>query len=436
MHIQRMEMTEGENVLVGIVSDPIVDIARDSFYRDDRRRRRRQSRDFSDEDYDDDNDNDDHYHRDRNRRETNEKTKKEETEWPPSFQKDGSAFTFDSRSAMFYEPLSDFFYDPKSKLYYGNKKSAYFRYDDKKEPPVFVEVQKVTKEQLQQGEGIAIDVSVATVAPTTKPKIAIKFKTKTVKSSKSTIAAQKCDKKQPLQQQPSMVSKAKQEQIANIGKWNVKQAELNNNNKDETTAATKTNVVPQPPSPQPLQTKQRVRTTIKGEPICMVCKKKFPNLAKLRLHEEKSELHKTNLLQLQAKRNQVAAKRKAQAATPLYTDRAEKRRQLHGTDLGGSSQALLNGVVQQDDLPSVAEETPAVGTTDLLLNESNVGHRMLQRMGYTKPESNNDTTTSTSISSSTTTTTTTSTTNDHLRKEWDRIEAMAQKSIPRNRYSS
>jgi len=303
---------------------------------------------------------------------------------------------------MFYEPLSDFFYDPKSKMYYGNKKFAYFRYDEKEDPP-FVEVQKMTQMEGNPGDNIAIDLSTAKAA-SSKPKIAIKLSTKTVKSSRSTLAAQKCDKQQ--QQQPATVSKAKQQQIANIGKWNEKQAKL----KDEA-------------APPPPQAKSKIRTTPKGEPICMICKKKFPNLGKLRLHEKASELHKKNVLALQELRK-AAAKRKAetqqqQQQQQLYTDRAEKRRQLHGTDLG-ASQSLSR--LQQDKPPPSAPEPEKMTPGGDLFQENNVGHKMLQKMGYQNPGSSEE------IANDRP-----KTANEHLRKEWDRIEAMAQKSS-RNRY--
>jgi len=50
------------------------------------------------------------------RPQTKKKSKKlrktpERREWPPLFDVEGTAFTFDNRSAMFYDAESDFFYD-------------------------------------------------------------------------------------------------------------------------------------------------------------------------------------------------------------------------------------------------------------------------------------------------------------------------------------
>jgi hypothetical protein len=425
-------------------------------------RRRRHSKDYyytsSEDDHDDDH-NDDGDHEENNTTEK-EVRNNEPKEWPPSFQENGSAFAFDVRSAMFYEPLSDFFYDPKSKLYYGNKKCAYFRHDENKEPP-FVEVQKMTTEQVeeQSSGGIAQEKvaplhaskSKAAVA-LSKPKIAIKFKTKKVKSSvsTSTTAAREAAA-------TATISKAKQQQIANIGKWNEKQAELKQSAVPNPAATVRLDASPlgQGSSQKlSISTPPKIKTTAKGEPICLLCKKKFPNLAKLRLHEKGSELHKKNLLKLQENKKKKLAdaagtKRKlgetatstpaldpsdannnsnkgletstATTTATVYTDRAEKRRQLHGADLGGP-QSLLRFEPMIPATPS----DPTPPRTDLLDDETNVGHQMLQKMGYKadqqQPNSNGKPPTSSNTN-----------TNEHLRKEWDRIEAMAQKSVPRYR---
>lgn len=429
---------------------------RRSLDRRDRRRRRSEDHTSADED--------DLDRRGKKRFDPKKARKQESVEWPPSFQKKESAFAFDARSAMFYEPLSDFFYDPKSKLYYGNKKCAYFRYDESKDPP-FVEVQKLTSDQVeeqkqkqqqqQEGDhGIGMiepeklatagkDPAAAAALANSKPKIAIRFKTKKVKSSVPAGVEQP---------QPTAigatVSKAKQQQIANIGKWNEKQAELKQDASSSDQVA---------PSPASSSEPPKVRTTAKGEPICMVCKRKFPNLAKLRLHEKSSELHKKNLLKLQQRtKNQpnnaakpsptqgttssgtkqkqdadtseqpsVAATVKSPPAS-VYTDRAEKRRQLHGVDLGAPVVHHGLHVLQQPGSEMNSDETiaPVATAGPSVLDETNVGHQMLQKMGYrAEPQSDGKSSENNKPK----------TANDHLRKEWDRIEAMARKPVSRYR---
>jgi len=426
---------------------------RRSFDRSDRNRHRSEGNTTDEDDTD--------QHR---KKRSEPKGRKKSIEWPPCFQKKESAFAFDARSAMFYEPLSNFFYDPKSKLYYGNKKCAYYRYDETKDPP-FVEVQKLTsdqvEEQKQQHQGgnntgiiepekIEMDGKdpAAAAALTTKPKIAIRFKTKKVKSSAPAVVEQ---------QQPAAigatVSKAKQQQIANIGKWNEKQAELKKSESSDQPSPTDGK---REGEEQTLSLSQaKVRTTAKGEPICMICKRKFPNLAKLRLHEKSSELHKKNLLKLQRAKTKkdekqsqpqetiaTGTKRKldvenseqpAKAATSpppsVYTDRAEKRRQLHGVDLGAPVHHNGLHMLEQGLEANTEQMTASVpigsNSSANLLDETNVGHKLLTKMGYQAeyPSDQNPGNNSGKPK----------TANDHLRKEWDRIEAMAQKSVPRYR---
>jgi hypothetical protein len=326
-------------------------------------------------------------------------------DWPPCFEKDGSLFVFDTRSAMFYESLSDFFYDPKSKLYFGNRKGAYFRYDSTKDPP-FVEVQKVddaVASASQVGphgtmDQIPIQATKTGVQSTesSKPKIAIKLKTKKIKSScgeKSSISVSES----PM---PSAMPKAHKEKIANIEKWTEMQAELKQDVVEAGGPGGGNTVVSRPASD--------VRMTARGEPICVVCRRKFPNIDKLRLHEKASELHKQNLQKLKGK-ELLEPKRKSPevAATETaaeYQDRAAKRRQLHGPPMSDVLGLRLAANTTQHHEPSIKGEA---------LDESHLGHKMLQKLGWKGHESEGGTDgRSKSVS-------------DQLRREWDRIESLA-----------
>jgi RNA-binding protein 5/10 len=296
----------------------------------------------------------------------NRPSESEEREWPPCFDSDGSAFVFDNRSAMFYESQSNFFYDPKSKLYYGNKKGAYFRYDKSQDPP-FVQVQKMPATSAD-GE-TPKDASEMTAEPIpntlAKPKPTIAINLKTTKKPKQA--------KRSLQGRAApVVSKVEKERIANIEKWNEKQAEM----KPEST--------------------QKISTTLKGEPICTICKRKFPSIEKLRLHERASELHKSNLAKLaNAKEAENAKQKEAPAGT--YQDRAQKRRDLHGIDAA----PLKKPGLYQEQSPT-SHPTPSEG-----LGSNNIGNQMLKKMGWQesdKPEEGQQ---------------------SNIRKDWDRIESLA-----------
>jgi RNA-binding protein 5/10 len=316
---------------------------------------------------------------------------------------------------MFYEAQTNFFYDPKSKLYYGNKKGAYFRYDETNDPP-FIEVQQMAPTTESESIHPANDPLAAGSATTkatqdAKPTIAIKLKTKKV-TRKPKVGVTD-PKSAPI------VSKAQKEQAANIDKWSEKQAEL----KAETEATARasptkpTTAGETAPSPTSAAN-QKIKTTSKGEPICVICKRKFPTVEKLRLHEKASDLHKENLAKLAAKGNK--AEKRKEASQPVYQDRAKKRRDLHGPE---PEPAIPNSALAKAVNASPSTQRETSNPLDKL-GADNIGHQLLQKLGWESGGSlgrkGGD-----STGASGSTGEANRTTEENLRKDWDRIEALA-----------
>jgi RNA-binding protein 5/10 len=315
---------------------------------------------------------------------------------------------------MFYEAQSCFFYDPKSKLYYGNKKGAYFRYDETNDPP-FVEVQQMAptteSESINPANNPLRAGSTATKATQdAKPTIAIKLKTKKV-TRKPKIGITD-PKSAPI------VSKAQKEQAANIDKWSGKQAELKAETEATATAMASPPTKPTTagettPSPTSAAN-QKIKTTSKGEPICVICKRKFSTVEKLRLHEKASDLHKENLAKLVAKGNNM--EKRKEAPQPVYQDRAKKRRDLHGPESAIPNSALAKAV-------HGSTEREASNPLEKL-GADNIGHQLLQKLGWESGGSlgrkGGD-----STGASGSTGEANRTTEENLRKDWDRIEALA-----------
>lgn len=324
----------------------------------------------------------------------------ETLEWPPCFDVDGTAFVFHPASGMFYEEKSEFFYDPKTKLYYGAKKAAYFSYDESRDPP-FVETQRADPSQGTPTEAVAPPVTLPPLNATSgqdqaeKPKIAIKLKTKKVKKPKANV------KTEASEAMHIPASKIHKEQVANIEKWKEKQAELK--------------TLPAIPATLPMPVSaavamEEIKRTVKGEPICVVCKRKFATVEKLRLHESKSDLHKANV----AKAPQHAGEKRKQEAVALtdqqdYNDRAEKRRQLHAFDVTDITPVEV-GIPAHTITPSAPEG----------LGEQNIGNKLLQKMGWQTGgaigKKGVDGGSEKCAAG--------------LRKDWDRIEAMAASGAP------
>ena len=133
--------------------------------------------------------------------------------WPPCFESEGSAFSLDARSGMFYEAESDFFYDPKSKLYYGNKKGAYYRYNE--DTAKFEQVQKIDPVQAEDLES----TNVATTKPSNKMKgISINLKTKSLPSGKP-------KKPKSVDKSSAPATKQQKQHAVDMEKWSDRQVE-------------------------------------------------------------------------------------------------------------------------------------------------------------------------------------------------------------------
>lgn len=263
-------------------------------------------------------------------------------EWPPCFDSTGSAFVFDSRSGMFYEGISDFFYDPKSKLYYGNRKGTYYKYNHDLNPP-FEPVQKLDSQTV--GSLNSMD-PVPILDPSrpengvegSKKSIMIKLKTKTLKSSKPKQQATEASTATLTATNPRV---HKQHEL-NIDKWSDRQVEKR------------------------IEDRQFQRTA-KGEPMCPLCRRKFPSVEKLLHHEQVSQLHKDN----------VTKATKSKKENPQYVDRAEKRRIMYGPDVP----VIPTKGIHAENV-AIPNETPPV--VENLDSEANIGNQLLRKMGWKK----------------------------------------------------
>ena len=339
----------------------------------------------------------------------------EACEWPPCFDTNGPAFVFDSRSGMFYESRSDFFYDPKSKLYYGNKKGAYFRYDDSKSPP-FVEVHKVAPAATDAAADVATGLAgKSPESPTdpTEPKgktvIAIKLKSKKPKGVEDA---------KPI----PLITKAQKDHVANIEKWSEKRVEIESSEGNSNKFPSEP---PQTVTETPSSETSKIVTTAKGEPICTICKRKFPTIEKLRLHEKVSDLHKQNILKLAAD----TEKRKLVPSTE-YQDRAKKRREMHGADPTMPPPKSGVGAASMETSSSLR------ATTAENLGSDNIGNQLLQKLGW-KGESSlgrksEELAASETFGEQTIVVGKVQSQEETLRKDWDRIEAMAGNSARRS----
>ena len=202
-------------------------------------------------------------------------------EWPFDFEHHGWCYVFDARSGMFYEPLTEFFYDTKTKIYYGNKKKAYYRYKAGQNPP-FEEVfcwealakgeSQAFREDIEKGES---QLTLERVSQ--NPKIVINLKSTGCKGSS-------VEEPKPLDRAHIRSQKQPTLRKDNAGHKKCISANVNSSLAE--------NACPQ----NAAASTSKVIKTARGEPICLLCMRKFPTINNLRVHEAVSRLHRENTI--------------------------------------------------------------------------------------------------------------------------------------------
>jgi len=330
------------------------------------------------------------------------KVAEEKKIWPPCFDNNGSSFVFDTRSGMFYESGTDFFYDPVSKLYYGNKQGTYYRYDDDKK--VFEAVQKVDTAKAEEALLPTSAVDTAAKPSGTQEKkatISIKLKTKSLASAKVQKKSTKTKFKASSVADPA--PRVAKKHAADLAKWTERQVEQRQEHKRD--------------SPSPAQDTKTIATTAKGEPICLLCRRKFATLAKLEYHEKASNLHKENLAK-QKTNEEAKTPPSSQQNPPGYVDRAQQRRTLYGPE-----SSRIAAPLDVQSVVSLGSQSVVPSSQHDNLGETNIGNQMLQKLGWKNGASlgrkdNNETSDGAPSQQPAAAS---------MKQDWERIESMASK---------
>lgn len=406
----------------------------------------------------------DNYH---NNDEGNDFLRKTKRAWPPCFESSGAAFIFDARSGMFYEPSSDFFYDPKTKLYYSNVRQQYFRYDVDKAPNAFQPVggddshataatgaaqpsvhgiitpKVVTEVEEVSTESSPTGLVVATLSTPdkaeSKQKIAISLKTPlppkdpSIKSLNDVAAMEKVKlNEKNLQRKESAssasggaaVPQAHKKHALDMSKWSerVKEMREEGNITD----------AQQPPS----TISSEVKTTASGQPMCVLCRRKFANVEKLRQHEKLSTLHKENLAKRAASASApdaasnittdalLAKKEGGDDSDVAYRDRSKERRLMYGAHVPTQSshaEALLAHSLDPSSTSTTSSDAKhtQVIRPEETLNDTNVGNKLLQKLGWKSGETLGRNAKDGSGANE-------DVVSNNLRSDWERIESLAQ----------
>jgi len=118
---------------------------------------------------------------------------------------------------------------------------------------------------------------------------------------------------------------------------------------------------------------------------CLLCKRQFPTRDKLTKHNEKSDLHRSNLEswrneQMESGGGQRGQSGQSDSVSSMlnYRDRAKERRQKYGLDDEGPRPNRL----KEKYLAAVEEAETTHTKEPKKLDSSNLGSKMLQRMGW------------------------------------------------------
>ena len=395
-----------------------VDIDMDRFDRRNQGRNRR----YSDEDKEhsvDKNGSNSDYEDETNRHPRDEKRRRVEHDqdrdrnrgprFPGPFEFFPSDYVLDSTSGYFYEEHCDFFHDPKSKLYFHNGTKRYYSFD--KDDDRFISVEddygklkmKIATEKqtsLDKGNDLivqALQGSQQKSDPTAgTKKISIMIKQKPKKSKKNVKKDETAARSDvALETVKANQAVAQLEQIQkdhhdDIEKWAKRVAPSAKIQQDPT---------------RPIM----ARKTKSGKFVCMPCLRKFESKNKYENHVFLSEYHKFNISKLKKSESSIIALE--------YMDRAKHRRTLYGKEQ--PAQAFMDvKEVEEIMAPNLKNSREIVSsqimTPEGNLGASNVGNKMLQKLGWKKGESLGRMTSAADNS-----------VNNPLKKDWERIESMA-----------
>jgi len=275
-------------------------------------------------------------------------------EWPTPFDEGGMSYRMDPKSGLYFEDKSGYYFDYAKKLYYSTVKEKYYKYENKTfvdcEAPVTQTKEKPKsdpkKDKAKKGL-LSFSISGSLTSQLSGDKMEIPAANSNHENFSKPVTAAKSAKALAAS------SRKSKEITKNIQQWNSNQKKLSD------------------------------------KPICLLCRRKFPSLEKLKKHEQKSEMHKENLRKQKlgiSKPISVAEPKTVQQATKAaeaagYIDRAGERRKTFGQDTKPLGRSMIQRDINRMETPLYVAE------------EDNKGVNLLKAMGWKEGEGlgrNND----------------------------------------------
>merc|ERR1719211_784041 len=298
-------------------------------------------------------------------------------EYPRYPTPDVSTYTFDDASGYYYDGATQLYYDANSQYYFDSKANKYVYWSPEHHtflPAPDESTTSTTKAEDEKKKDEKKD------KVKTAKRIA-KDMEKWAKTLNQKKDAAKSALSQPLQQQVQ-VSKSTEdvafsilqnrdennEGLARLSGYGSDSAEEDNSNSAANSANSAANTI------------EEQQFTDWSKLACLLCKRQFPSRDKLTKHNEKSDLHRSNLESWRNEQTESASGSSMLGGSG-YRDRAKERRQKYGLDDEGPRPNKLKEKYLAAMEESANQET-ATNQKTKKLDSSNIGSKMLQKMGW------------------------------------------------------
>jgi RNA-binding protein 5/10 len=332
--------------------------------------------------------------------------------WPPNFDTHGSAYVFQPKTGYFLEPLTEFYYCPKSKLYYAAKDGLYYHYDATLDPPFkrFQPSAPTEPEESSSSSGADHSAGQQTHAlggegggsaekrPLVSVNLTQKIKVKAAIAPPKKVLKDLAKWEAVQKEEEEVAEREEQQQQQQQEAANSVFVKRQDSKQGPAPAPADSDAQPQQPSAAVAATAATPSTdekpahppaaTAAGQPVCLLCQRKFASMEILARHEKESKLHLENL-----------AKQKEKGQQPQYRDRAEERREKFGSipdHLPKGSDAVVPPPPSSSSSAATTASSPPINLAAFILppqpppakpvavseDQSNPGNQMLRKMGW------------------------------------------------------
>jgi len=277
---------------------------------------------------------------------TSEKKAEPLSEWPTPFDEGGMTYRVDPESGLYFEEKSGYYFDYSNKTYYSTVKKKHYKYENKsfvecEAPSTKVEGSSKPKKSKEKKGLLSFSIDGS---------IRKKIEEQAKEAEQESSSQKKAEVKGSATKLSKVTSKKAKEISKNIEQWNINQKKLGKLDK----------------------------------PVCLLCRRKFKSVEKLKRHELKSEMHKENLRKKKmgiSKPISVAEPKTVEQATKAaeaagYVDRAGERRKAFGQDAKPLSSSSSKNLGDANRI-----ETPIH-----VADQANKGASLLKAMGWKEGE--------------------------------------------------